>query len=63
MYPELYLDHDIPGMGTIAVSFGTDAPRLKGVHKKYLYGPGTILVAHGGNEHIRISELIESVQI
>ncbi|KAJ5379174.1 hypothetical protein N7509_012293 [Penicillium cosmopolitanum] len=30
MYPELYLDHDIPGMGTIAVSFGTDAPRLKG---------------------------------
>ncbi|OQE32302.1 hypothetical protein PENSTE_c001G10442 [Penicillium steckii] len=63
MYSELYLDHDIPGMGTILVSFGTDAPRLKGNHKRYLYGPGTIQVAHGANEQIGISELIESVQV
>ncbi|KAJ5691226.1 hypothetical protein N7488_011961 [Penicillium malachiteum] len=63
MYPELDLDHDIPELDTIAVAFGTDAPRLKGEHKKYLYGPGSILVAHGENEQIRISELVESVQV
>ncbi|KAJ5740674.1 hypothetical protein N7493_000546 [Penicillium malachiteum] len=63
MYPEIYLDHDIPELETIAVAFGTDAPRLKGEHKKYLYGPGTILVAHGENEQIRISELVEGVQV
>jgi aspartate aminotransferase len=63
MYPELYLDHDVPGMGTMPVAFGTDAPRLKGEHKKYLYGPGSILVAHGDNERIEIGELIESVQV
>jgi acetylornithine deacetylase/succinyl-diaminopimelate desuccinylase-like protein len=63
LYPEINLDHDIPGLGTISVSFGTDAPRVKGDHKKYLYGPGTILVAHMENEHIRISGLIESLQV
>lgn len=63
IYPEFYLDHDIPGMDTTAVSFGTDAPRLKGDHKKYLYGPGSIMVAHGQNEHIKINELLESVQV
>ncbi|KAJ5714027.1 uncharacterized protein N7483_011208 [Penicillium malachiteum] len=63
MYPELYLDHDIPELETIAVSFGTDAPRLKGEHKKYLYGPGSILVAHGENEQIGVSQLVASVQV
>ena len=63
MYPELYLDHDVPGLGTMPVAFGTDAPRLKGDHKKYLYGPGTILVAHGVDEQIGIGELIESVEV
>lgn len=42
MYLELYLDHDIPEMDTIAVSFGNDAPRLKGEHKRYIHAPGTI---------------------
>lgn len=63
MYPELYLDHDVPELGTMAVAFGTDAPRLKGDHKKYLYGPGSILLAHGKDEQIGISELLESVQV
>ena len=61
-YPELYLDYDVPGLGITPVAFGTDAPRLKGEHKKYLYGPGTILVAHGVDEQIGIGELTESVQ-
>jgi acetylornithine deacetylase/succinyl-diaminopimelate desuccinylase-like protein len=63
LYPELYLDHDVPGLGTMAVAFGTDAPRLNGNHRKYLYGPGSILLAHGQDEQIGKSELLESVQV
>lgn len=63
LYPELYLDHDVPGLGTTAVAFGTDAPRLKGDHRKYLYGPGSILLAHGKDEQVGITELLESVQV
>lgn len=45
------------------VSFGTDVPRLLGSHKKYLYGPGSILDAHGPNEHVTIPDLLESVRV
>ncbi|KAE8168205.1 hypothetical protein BDV40DRAFT_251511 [Aspergillus tamarii] len=61
-YPETLLDHDVEGFETAPVSYGTDVPRFKGNHKKYLYGPGSILVAHGDNEKIEIDELVESVQ-
>ena len=49
------------GFGQYAAAFGTDVPRLQGRHKKYLYGPGSILDAHGENEHVRISDLVESI--
>lgn len=52
----------IVGFETAPVSYGTDVPRFKGNHKKYLYGPGSILVAHGENEQIEVSELLEGVQ-
>lgn len=45
------------------VAFGTDIPRLRGDHKKYLYGPGSILDAHGKNEQVRIPDLIRCVQV
>jgi acetylornithine deacetylase len=45
------------------VSFGTDVPRLSGCHKKYLYGPGSILDAHGENEQVTIPDLIKSVAV
>ncbi|RDW78258.1 putative peptidase [Coleophoma crateriformis] len=61
-YPETMLDHDIKGFETYAAAFGTDVPRLQGKHKKYLYGPGTILNAHGKNEQIEVDELLEAVQ-
>ncbi|KAF5858340.1 hypothetical protein ETB97_004576 [Aspergillus alliaceus] len=61
-YPETLLDHDVEGFETAPVSYGTDVPRLKGDHKKYLYGPGSILVAHGDNEQIEIGELVEGVR-
>lgn len=61
-YPETLLDWQLDGGFEAApVSYGTDVPRLQGSHKKVLYGPGTILVAHGKNEHVKISELVESV--
>ncbi|KAK1141860.1 hypothetical protein N8T08_008373 [Aspergillus melleus] len=61
-YPETLLDHDVEGFETAPVSYGTDVPRFKGNHKKYLYGPGSILVAHGEREQIELSELLEGVQ-
>ena len=60
-YPEALLDWEIDGFDAAPVAFGTDIPRLIGEHKKVLFGPGSILVAHGPDEHIRISELIESI--
>jgi len=45
------------------VSFGTDIPRLKGNHKRYLYGPGSILQAHGENEQVAIPDLIKTVAV
>ncbi|KAJ3544651.1 hypothetical protein NM208_g2932 [Fusarium decemcellulare] len=62
-YSETLLDHDIEGLDTTSVSFGTDVPRLKGNHKKYLYGPGSILDAHGENEQVAIPDLINCVKV
>ncbi|KAH1986812.1 hypothetical protein KXW60_001137 [Aspergillus fumigatus] len=61
-YPETLLDHDVEGFETAPVSYGADVPRFKGDHKKYLYGPGSILVAHGENEQIKVDELLEGVR-
>ncbi|KAK6509008.1 hypothetical protein TWF481_003774 [Arthrobotrys musiformis] len=61
-YDPVFCDHDLEGFETIALSYGTDIPNLNGNHKKYLYGPGTILVAHGDNEKIDKSDLYEAVK-
>ncbi|KAK6538268.1 hypothetical protein TWF694_011147 [Orbilia ellipsospora] len=61
-YDPVFCDHDIEGFETIATSYGTDIPNLNGDHKKYLYGPGSILVAHGDNEKIDKSDLYEAVK-
>ena len=50
------------GFDTAIENYGTDVPRLSGDHKKYLYGPGTILVAHGEREHVTVGDLEESVE-
>lgn len=36
-------------------------PNLHGNHKRYLYGPGSILVAHGDNEFVLKTDLIDAV--
>ncbi|KAI0127318.1 hypothetical protein BJ170DRAFT_581280 [Xylariales sp. AK1849] len=56
------IDHDIEGFETIVESYGTDIPNLKGSHKRYLYGPGTILVAHSDHEHLKVKDLETAVQ-
>jgi len=44
------------------VNYGTDIPNLHGDHKRYLYGPGSILVAHSDHEHLKVSELQQAVK-
>ncbi|KAK9777600.1 hypothetical protein AB5N19_11537 [Seiridium cardinale] len=56
------IDHDIEGFDTAVMNYGTDIPNLKGDHKRYLYGPGTILVAHSDHEHLKISDLEAAVE-
>ncbi|KAK2748279.1 hypothetical protein FQN57_000937 [Myotisia sp. PD_48] len=63
-YGPVDLDADIDGFKVITVNYGTDVPNWK-IHgqtgnnrvKRYLYGPGTIFVAHGKNEGLTIGEL------
>ena len=35
---------------------------LEGTHKRYLYGPGSILVAHSDHEHLKASDLLAAVE-
>lgn len=62
-YPEALLDWEIDGFDAAPVAFGTDVPRLNAqlCTNRVLFGPGSILVAHGPDEFIRVPELIESV--
>lgn len=53
------LDTDVDGFDVMPVNYGTDVPNLKvrsGV-KRYLYGPGSIFVAHGDNEALFVRDL------
>lgn len=61
-YGPVPLDADVPGFETIVVNYGTDVPNLKGDHKRYLYGPGTILEAHSAHEHLQVKDLEEAVE-
>ncbi|KAJ5095123.1 Peptidase M20 [Penicillium argentinense] len=65
--PQLF-DTDVGGFNVITVNYGTDAASLK-IHdredrkvRRYLYGPGSIHVAHGDDEAITVGELEEAVQ-
>jgi acetylornithine deacetylase len=62
-YPEALLEWEIDGFGAQPVAFGTDVPRLNKemCGRRVLYGPGSILVAHGDGEFIDAKELVESI--
>lgn len=50
------------GFDTIIANYGTDIPHFKGDHQRYLYGPGTILVAHGDDEALTVADLEDAVE-
>ncbi|ODA77754.1 hypothetical protein RJ55_06356 [Drechmeria coniospora] len=53
---------DVAGFDTIVVNYGTDIPNLAGDHRRYLYGPGNILVAHGARENLTVGDLETAVE-
>ncbi|KAI0114155.1 Zn-dependent exopeptidase [Nemania sp. FL0031] len=61
-YDIVKADCDVPGFEKDTMNYGTDVPNLKGNHTRYLYGPGTILVAHGPNEAIKLADMESSVE-
>ena len=52
----------LEGFETKPVAFGSDAPQLTNFRRKILCGPGSILVAHRPEEHIRLSDLETAVE-
>lgn len=68
-YPPQDLDTDVAGFEITTVNYGTDVPNLQlhdradgGRVRRYLYGPGSIHVAHGDNEALTVRELEEAVR-
>ena len=51
----------VPGFRTDVVAFATDIPVLGAWGTPYLYGPGSIHVAHTDDEHLDAAELREAV--
>ncbi|KAL1958779.1 hypothetical protein VTO42DRAFT_3898 [Malbranchea cinnamomea] len=65
-YAPVDLDTDVDGFEIDTMNYGTDVPHLdvsvghdhgETDVKRYLYGPGSILVAHGKNEALTVGEL------
>ena len=50
------------GAKSTVVSFNTDVPHLRSLGKPLLFGPGSILDAHGAKEKIAKKELIAAVE-
>ena len=57
-----YLDYKVPGFDSVILAYSTDIPRLTVKLKhRFLYGPGSIHVAHAANEYIENSDLILAI--
>lgn len=64
-YGPISIDADVPGFDIMTVNYGTDIPWLKKTvegQKRYLYGPGSIQVAHSDHEALTEDELIDAVE-
>ncbi|CAM1511980.1 Fc.00g094930.m01.CDS01 [Cosmosporella sp. VM-42] len=61
-YGAVECDCDVEGFETAVMNYGTDIPNLQGDHTRYLYGPGTILVAHGARENLTVADLETAVE-
>lgn len=53
---------DIDGFESVTLNYGTDIANLEGNHTRYLYGPGTIFVAHGPDEALKLQDLESAVE-
>jgi acetylornithine deacetylase len=51
----------VPGFRTSVAAFATDIPKLSNWGRPYLFGPGSINVAHRDDEHIDLAELRAAV--
>jgi acetylornithine deacetylase len=51
----------LPGFQTSVAAYATDIPKLSRWGKPYLFGPGSIHVAHRDDEHVVVSELRAAV--
>ncbi len=60
MVPAVQLS-TVPGFNTGVVAFATDIPNLPNWGKPYLFGPGSIHVAHTDDEFIDEGELVRAV--
>ncbi|PSN65643.1 acetylornithine deacetylase [Corynespora cassiicola Philippines] len=60
-YGPVNIDCDVEGFEKLTVNYGTDVPNLEGDHKRYLYGPGSIFVAHSDHEALQRKELEQAV--
>ncbi|KAH7077052.1 hypothetical protein FB567DRAFT_534434 [Paraphoma chrysanthemicola] len=60
-YAPVDIDCKIEGFDTLTVNYGTDVPLLSGGHRRYLYGPGSIFVAHSDHEALKREELEQAV--
>ncbi|SPQ24902.1 4925f1c0-cb9a-4876-8a09-9b045c0040f1 [Thermothielavioides terrestris] len=61
-YGPVECDCDVEGFETMVANYGTDVPNLEGEQVNYLYGPGSILVAHGEDEGLLVRDLEEAVE-
>ena len=50
----------VPGFATDVVAFATDVPALTNWGAPYLYGPGSIHVAHTDREFVDVAELLDA---
>ncbi|HEU4631377.1 MAG TPA: M20/M25/M40 family metallo-hydrolase [Gemmatimonadaceae bacterium] len=51
----------LPGFPTSVAAYATDIPALTSWGTPYLFGPGSIHVAHTPDEHVRADELVAAV--
>jgi acetylornithine deacetylase len=52
----------LPGYPTSVVAYATDIPALSNWGTPYLFGPGSIHVAHRDDEHVEVEELRAAVE-
>ena len=52
----------IEGFPTSVAAFATDLPSLTNWGTPYLFGPGSVHVAHTDDEHVSIAELEQAVE-